>query len=204
MEPWEMDWGKIAEDKLGTAQAVSDDSGKEPWEIDWGAKAKDLAKKSPKDMDMTGITYDSIVPKPKPVAKQTAPKTSFEDVFGRLIKAESRGVHAASDGSLTTSGKGAQGITQLMPKTAANPGFGIKPVQDNSEGEYLRVGKEYLNALYNKYKDWPLALAAYNAGIGNVEKARGKAERFGGDWRDHLPKPSETLPYINKILGTGK
>ena len=55
MEPWKMDWGKIAEEKLGTAQSVSDDSGKEPWEIDWGAKAKDLAKKSPKDMDMTAM-----------------------------------------------------------------------------------------------------------------------------------------------------
>ena len=205
MEPWEMDWGKIAEEKLGTVSTVPDDSGKEPWEIDWGARAKNAAKKNPKDMDMTSLTYDSVVPKSKPVAKAVeAPRSSFDDVFSKLIKAESRGAHAAPDGSLTTSKKGAQGITQLMPSTAANPGFGIKPVQDQSEGEYLRVGKEYLRALYSKYKDWPLALAAYNAGMGNVEKARGKAERYGGNWQDFLPKKSETIPYINKILGGGK
>ena len=82
----------------------------------------------------------------------------------------------------------------------ANPGFGIKPVQDKSEKEYLRVGKEYLSALYGRYRDWEKALAAYNAGMGNVEKAIGKAERYGGDWKEFLPKKKETLPYIEKIL----
>ena len=44
------------------------------------------------------------------------------------------------------------------------------------------------------------ALAAYNAGPGNVMKAEGKADRFGGDWKEYLPRQEETLPYINKIL----
>lgn len=129
---------------------------------------------------------------------------TIDTVFQGLIKAESGGQHLdKKTGKLLTSSAGARGITQLMPKTAANPGYGITPVKDDSEEEYTRVGKAVLEKMYNKYGDWELALAAYNAGVGNVDKARGKADRFGGNWKDYLPKPSETLPYINKILGKG-
>jgi soluble lytic murein transglycosylase-like protein len=127
------------------------------------------------------------------------PKRSVESVFPALLQAESKGVHEVSKGKLTTSGAGAEGITQLMPETAKNPGFGIEGVKDKSEGEYLRVGKEYLSALYKKYGDFPKALAAYNSGMGNVDKAIRKG---GEEWMSHLPQPKETIPYINKILGT--
>lgn len=127
---------------------------------------------------------------------------TIDTVFQGLIKAESGGQHIdEKTGKLLTSSAGARGITQLMPKTAANPGYGITPVKDDSEEEYTRVGKAVLEKMYNKYGDWELALAAYNAGVGNVDKARGKADRFGGNWKDYLPKPSETLPYLDKILG---
>lgn len=127
---------------------------------------------------------------------------TIDTVFQGLIKAESGGKHIdEKTGKLITSSAGARGITQLMPKTAANPGYGITPVKDDSEEEYTRVGKAVLEKMYNKYGDWELALAAYNAGVGNVDKARGKADRFGGNWKDYLPKPSETLPYLDKILG---
>ena len=200
MEPWDMDWGKEAEKVLGPPTPQETETAKEPWEVDWGKKAAEALKKPLSALGGIPTRYDTIVPKKSIVAPSKRPQVpSIDSVFTNLIQAESKGVHGTGD-KLTTSPKGAEGITQLMPTTAANPGFGIKPVQDKSEKEYLRVGKEYLSALYGRYRDWEKALAAYNAGMGNVEKAIGKAERYGGDWKEFLPKKNETLPYIEKIL----
>lgn len=127
----------------------------------------------------------------------------FDRVFNRLLQAESRGSHTTSDGGLVTSPVGAQGITQLMPKTAADPGYGIAPVKDQSEGEYLRVGRSYFKAMLTNFDgDYEKALAAYNAGSRNVRTAINKATKAGdaNKWREHLPRGKETNPYIDKIM----
>lgn len=125
----------------------------------------------------------------------------FETIFSNLKVAESGGRHLNSQGKLMTSKAGAEGITQVMPKTQANPGYGVKPMKDKSEAEFDRVGREYLQAMYREYDgDWEKALAAYNAGPGNLNRAISKANAQGGHWKDYLPKPEETLPYIDKIL----
>lgn len=133
---------------------------------------------------------------PKPVP---GPKTyDFETVFSKLIQAESGGKHSA------VSGKGARGVTQVMPKTGARPGFGVTPLQDGTEAEYKRFGRDYLQAMLREFNgDYEKALAAYNAGHGNVMGAVEKARQTGKDWKDHLPKRSETLPYLEKILNEG-
>lgn len=126
----------------------------------------------------------------------------FERVFSQLKNAESGGRHLNAKGKLITSPVGAEGITQVMPRTQANPGYGVKPLQNKSQAEFERVGREYLQAMYREYKgDWEKTLAAYNAGPGNVNRAVSKAAAEGGDWKDYLPKPEETLPYIDKIMG---
>ena len=126
---------------------------------------------------------------------------TFNKVFSNLLVAESRNKHRNKDGSLVTSPVGAQGITQLMPNTRKNPGYGIHPAQDDSVEEYIRVGKEYLAAMYKEFGgDWAKAAAAYNAGPGNVRKAINRAAKSGKGWMEHLPKPSETVPYVNKLL----
>lgn len=127
----------------------------------------------------------------------------FDRVFNRLIQAESRGKHVGEGGTLTTSPVGAQGITQLMPKTAKDPGYGIEPVRDQSEGEYLRVGRSYFKAMLTNFDgDYEKALAAYNAGSRNVRTAITKATKAGdaSKWREHLPRGKETNPYIDKIM----
>ena len=127
----------------------------------------------------------------------------FDRVFNRLIQAESRGKHVGEGGTLTTSPVGAQGITQLMPKTAKDPGYGIEPVRDQSEGEYLRVGRSYFKAMLTNFDgDYEKALAAYNAGSRNVRTAITKATKAGDatKWREHLPRGKETNPYIDKIM----
>lgn len=89
--------------------------------------------------------------------------------------------------------KGARGVMQLMPGTMRDPGFGITPMRDDSEGENRRVGREYLDAMYRRYGDKETALAAYNWGPGNVDKWL----KSGAD-----PKklPAETRKYISNIM----
>lgn len=125
----------------------------------------------------------------------------FERVFSQLKDAESGSRHVDASGKLITSKAGAKGITQIMPRTGANPGYGVKPLQNDSPEEYERFGRDYLAAMLREYKgDYEKALAAYNAGPGNVNRAISRARAEGGDWKDYLPKPEETLPYIDKIL----
>ena len=106
---------------------------------------------------------------------------------------ESRGKQSA------VSPKGARGVMQLMPGTIRDPGFGVTPMAERikagmSEEEANReTGREYLDAMYRRYGDQTLALAAYNWGPGNVDKWL----KSGAD-----PKklPAETRSYISKVM----
>ena len=91
--------------------------------------------------------------------------------------------------------KGARGPMQLMPATAADPGFGMQPLtgdQINDPEANLRFGAEYLNKMFDRYGNREDALAAYNWGPGNVDK-----------WitagRDPNALPEETRGYIQKV-----
>lgn len=189
--PWEVNWVQKEKEAIAAslpAAPVETSPSKKPWEINW--------------VDVTLKGSGSTQKQPTSDSKSLGDGLTLDTVFEGLKQAESGGTHIdAKTGKLVTSPAGAEGITQLMPKTAERPGYGIKPVQDKSEGEYLRVGKEYLAAMYKKYGDWEMSLAAYNAGSGSVDAAKGKAERFGGSWKDYLPKPKETLTYLERVLG---
>ena len=90
------------------------------------------------------------------------------------------------------SSEGAKGLMQIMPDTAKGPGFGIMPLQNDSIEENIRLGREYLFALEEKYKDFNIALMAYNWGTGNVDNWIKK-----GSDVDSLP--SETRRYVGKV-----
>ena len=64
-----------------------------------------------------------------------------------------------------------------------------------------QAAAKYLGYLHNKFKDWPLALAAYNAGEGNVQKllTRYKATTFD---RIAVHLPAETQMYVPKVDAT--
>ena len=102
------------------------------------------------------------------------------NVIMRLIQAESGG----KQGSISP--KGAVGVMQLMPGTAK--GLGVNP---NNAAENIQGGIRYLKQLLGQYGgDMPTALAAYNAGPGNVKK-------YGG-----IPPFSQTQKYISTVMGT--
>lgn len=84
---------------------------------------------------------------------------------------ESGGKHFKPDGSILTSSAGAQGKYQLMPDTgkelAAKRGVEYNPAD---EEQNALLASDYANQLYGKYGSETLAGAAYNWGMGNVDK----------------------------------
>jgi soluble lytic murein transglycosylase-like protein len=83
------------------------------------------------------------------------------------------------------SSKGAQGLMQLMPATAEE--LGVRDVW--SPDQNIHGGSAHLARLLGKYDDLSLALAAYNAGEGTVD-------RHGG-----IPPFEETQQYVDRVLG---
>ena len=84
-----------------------------------------------------------------------------------------------------TSPKGAMGLMQLMPGTARR--FGVS--EPYTPEENVRGGVTYLKMLYDRYSgDERLALAAYNAGEGLVDKTR------------TVPRITETQNYVQRVL----
>lgn len=108
-------------------------------------------------------------------AKKNVPASLVRSV----IKAESDyNVNAMSP-------KGAMGLMQLMPETAM--GLGIENPFDPEQN--IKGGVTLLKDLLDNYKgDYRLALAAYNAGKGNVDRAGG------------VPEFSETKDYVRKVI----
>lgn len=130
------------------------------------------------------------------LTQQMAP-SDFDRMVQITLGTESGGQRYGADGQLLTSSAGAKGEMQVMDGTNLNPGFGVKPAQDNSPAERARVGRDYLQAMLQRYGDPAKAWAAYNAGPGAVDAAL-KAAGPGGDWLAQLP--TETENYVTNNL----
>lgn len=101
-----------------------------------------------------------------------------EGLFLRLVQQESGWNPSAK------SHKGAVGLAQLMPATAARLKVDATDPYENLDG-----GARYLKSQYRAFGNWGLALAAYNAGPGAVIK-------YGG-----IPPYAETRNYVKVIAG---
>lgn len=117
-----------------------------------------------------------------------------EEEMARLMAitrmAESRDRDYVRPGVPVRSPRGALFGMQVMPATARDPGFGIRPAQSETPEEYNRVGVNYLQAMHRRYGGDPARMwAAYNWGPGNADKP---------DWDKRMP--GETRRYVRGNL----
>jgi len=160
----------------------------------WGGPGPTAAAPAEKTAAIPARPSGSAPEEVPPVVKlRKAPDRSepYGDIIRQASKAYGvdegliRAVIRAESGfrSESTSPKGAMGLMQLMPKTARE--LGVRDAYDPREN--IMGGTRYLRSLLDRYRgDVPTALAAYNWGMGNVERNPEKL-------------PRETRVYIDRV-----
>ncbi|HJZ64249.1 MAG TPA: lytic transglycosylase domain-containing protein, partial [Candidatus Acidoferrum sp.] len=115
------------------------------------------------------------------LVKEAAERHRIDPALIRAVIQTESGWNAAA-----VSRKGAVGLMQLVPSTAQR--YGVKDLF--SPKQNVDAGVRYLKALLERYNgNLDLALAAYNAGEGAVDRARG------------IPSFRETRNYVQRVQG---
>ena len=136
----------------------------------------------PPKTDVAETKAPAPPPTPQELVELAAVNNGLRPEFVRSVAAVESAYRTAA-----ISPKGAIGLMQLMPATAAELGANPHDPLQNAD-----AGARYLRQLLLKYKDTPdpvrLALAAYNAGPGAVDKYR------------NIPPYRETQQYVERVL----
>lgn len=140
-------------------------------------------------------------PTPTATPSSTSGRLPFNPASIATVESGNRDFNP--DGSPVTSPKGALYSRQVMPSTAANPGYGVTPVSPDimalpntdprKAAAFDDLGARYAAAMSNRYGNTSAAAAAYNAGPGRTDQAL----RSGGNFVTNLP--SETQNYVSKF-----
>lgn len=102
---------------------------------------------------------------------------------------------------------GATGLWQFMLPTARGLGMEISTLVDERRDPIISSANaaKYLKQLYGIYNDWSLAIAAYNCGPGNVNRALVRAgatpENPKDFWEIYYHLPNETRGYVPGFIG---
>lgn len=98
---------------------------------------------------------------------------------------------------------GAVGLWQFMPTTGKSYGLEINSLVDERRDPYraTQAACRYLKDLFAIYNDWSLAIAAYNCGPGNVNKALARAGGGTTFWDIYEYLPRETRGYVPAFVG---
>lgn len=121
---------------------------------------------------------------------------SPDETFRRMQQIESGNRDFDAQGRPITSPAGAMFRNQVMPATAAAPGYGIRPAAAQTPEEYNRVGEEYYQAMLKKFGgNQAAAAAAYNAGPGRVQQ---NMQANAGQLNPQQ-LPRETQGYLQKL-----
>ena len=136
---------------------------------------------------------------PRTVERQTkevSKPAELADLLALVQQKESGGQRYSRTGEVLTSPKGAMGEMQVMPGTALDPGFGIRPAKAGDLDDLARVGREYYARMLDKYGDPKIAAVAYNWGPGNTDK-------WLSAGADPAKLPQETRKYIQGFAEGG-
>lgn len=111
---------------------------------------------------------------------------------------------ALSAGAISRAG--AMGLWQFMPSTGKSYGLEINSLVDErcDPVASTKAACKFLSDLYRIYDDWSLAIAAYNCGPGNVNKALARAgikKKGGTFWDVYYYLPRETRGYVPAFIG---
>jgi soluble lytic murein transglycosylase len=105
-----------------------------------------------------------------------------------------------------SSSKGAIGLMQIMEQTGQEVAnrLRMENVDLSNAQTNIQIGTKYFSELYKKYENTELALAAYNAGTGNVDKwiESGLIESSGENV-ENIPY-KETNMYVRKVIQSEK
>lgn len=151
---------------------------------------KDLYQENLRVTDKANANSEELVPRLKEIFEE-------EGIPGEwvwLIEIESNfDLNAKSH-------RGATGLFQFMPETARRFGLKVNRIDERLNPEKsARAAAKYLKFLYEKFGSWRLALAAYNAGEGRIERL---LEEHNTKKFDHIAfdLPVETRLYVPKVL----
>lgn len=101
-----------------------------------------------------------------------------------------------------TSRVGAAGLWQFMYTTGKNYGLEVNSIIDERRDIYKSsdAAAHYLHDLYRVFGDWQLAIAAYNCGPGNINKAISRSGGKRNFWQIYPYLPKETRGYIPAFI----
>ncbi|UYZ69199.1 LysM peptidoglycan-binding domain-containing protein [Moraxella bovis] len=106
-----------------------------------------------------------------------------------------------------TSNAAAAGLWQFIPSTGRIYGLNQSTTYDGRRDiiESTRAAYDFLTSLYNQFGSWELALAAYNAGPGRIQRAI-DANRNAGLPTDYwsLRLPTETMNYVPRFMAVAQ
>lgn len=185
--------------------------------------------KARKGTELGNILYRRWLADPTRILNAIAPgeDAKFVDVIGFIrrhaaaydfdpVLIAAQGYQESRLDQAMRSAAGAVGIMQVMPATARDPQVGIPDIEDAEHN--VEAGVKYLRRLRDAYFDDPailpfdqacLAFAAYNAGPGNIRKARARAGSMGLDpnvWFGNVEVAAgrtvsrEPVVYVRNIL----
>ena len=157
--------------------------------------------KKNKPIIITGLKEETVTPKDgeKKLRKLTLANTGGGGGFSKKSFMDKLAIAESGGDEFAVSSKGAQGLYQIMPATAKNPGFGVTPLNNPFDAkESRRFATEYMNALLKEYGgNQLLALVAWNWGITNANKWIEQGSNFS-------KLPIETQQLIKKVLDTAE
>ena len=152
-----------------------------------------------RELWLTKVAGDAWPPRAKEYLPELKPVYTAQKIPPELVWLAE--VESAFD-RRALSPAGAAGLFQLMPDTAKRFGLSLWPRDQRYQPEpSAAAAAQYLKYLHDRFKDWRLALAAYNAGEGTVQKllARYKTDNYDAI-AQHLP--AETQMYVPRVEAT--